>query len=413
MLAAASDLKWLMADNEVDTAVQEVIFHNRFNRTALFKGLGESRMEVKDMLKDHMGLDASEGLAARAQVATVLASWEACKDMISRETTARAEARASRIVRPVGIVEHQAMRQAYEAQYGKLTNSQVPSKHYLGLKGEDVEEDDPKAEDLAEVGSKNDQEVDVLGAALDETGRLVVKKVIKNGRQPEDPEEFRAKLQIMQNCWLFLKTKHSNRSWLADMDDRVFGQFADHVLGGDIYGIKASGSGGDTVGPSWKMVLKYQQEVRKKACEFVSEGQTLRNALRAAWQLTSLRDLYIVTPMALAPMQQKRAQPDRAWDDVRKKKHKHNGGSPGKGGSPGGSPGKNKGGGNKGGSPGKKGKGGQIDAGRKKNKVEGKPICYAWNNEGESCNGSCGMAHVCQWCLSTEHPAYKCTKKQD
>ena len=111
-------------------------------------------MEVKDMLKDHMGLDAGEGLVACAQDATVLACWEDCKDRISRETTARAEARAARFVRPVGIVEHQAMRQAYEAHYGKLTNSQVPPKHYLGLKGEDVEEDDPKTEDLAEVGSK-------------------------------------------------------------------------------------------------------------------------------------------------------------------------------------------------------------------------------------------------------------------
>ena len=183
-----------------------------------------------------------------------------------------------------------------------------------------------------------------MGAALDESGRLVVKKVIRNGRQPEDPEEFTAKLQIMQNCRLFLKTKHSSRAWLADMDDRVFGQFADHFLGGDIYGTKASGSGGNTVGPLWKMVLKYQQGVRKKTCGFGSEGQTLRNALRPAWQLTSLRDLHIVTPMALAPMQQKRAQPDRSWDDARKKKQKGNG--------KGGSPGKNKGGNNKGGSPG-------------------------------------------------------------
>ena len=55
-----------MADNEVDTAAQEVIFHNRFHRTTLFKGLGGTRMEVKDMLKDHMGLEAGEGLVARA-----------------------------------------------------------------------------------------------------------------------------------------------------------------------------------------------------------------------------------------------------------------------------------------------------------------------------------------------------------
>ena len=42
--------------------------------------------------------------------------------------------------------------------------------------------------------------------------------------------------------------------------------------------------------------------------------------------------------------------------------------------------------------------------------LEGKPICYKYNNRDAKCDGGCGRAHVCQLCLG-EHPRYSCKKK--
>jgi hypothetical protein len=60
----------------------------------------------------------------------------------------------------------------------------------------------------------------------------------------------------------------------------------------------------------------------------------------------------------------------------------------------------------------------KVKGGGKKNKAAGKGksvlpgpekrrICYSFNN-GQGCDGSCGMAHVCQICLQPEHGKNDC-----
>ena len=73
------------------------------------------------------------------------------------------------------------------------------------------------------------------------------------------------------------------------------------------------------------------------------------------------------------------------------------------------------------------GKGGKAEGGGKVKKVKGggkknkgaskgksvtpgpekRRICYAFNN-GQGCDNSCGMAHVCQICLLDDHGKFEC-----
>ena len=62
--------------------------------------------------------------------------------------------------RPIGPTEYQAMRQAVETQYGKIKNAEAPSKSYVGVKAENVEDNEIVAEELTEVTSKSETEVD-------------------------------------------------------------------------------------------------------------------------------------------------------------------------------------------------------------------------------------------------------------
>jgi len=275
-----------MAEAEVENDIQAVLFHNRFCSMRLFTGLGETRPEVRESLKE-IGLDSSASLQVRQQVATVLSAWTSAKEYIASEQSSRAESRANRIPRPVGPTEYQAMRSAVEAQWGKLKGCETPSKSYLGMKAENIEDNEIIAEELSEVTSKNDTEVDMLMATLDEQGRFVVKKGAKQGRNPTGTEEFRTKLAIMGNVWLFLKTKHSNRPWLADFNKDVFKDMADHILGETSWGLRSHNSGIE-VGPSWNMVLKYEHELRKKAAERVGEGTTYKEAIKAVCEDSTL-----------------------------------------------------------------------------------------------------------------------------
>lgn len=176
MEAAQSDLKWLMADNGVDDRVQELIYHHGFTRTKLFVGMAESRTELRDVLKAHLGLDAAEGLEERRRVAVVLVAWEGTKEFSTKDNEVRADARVAHSSRPISVVDHSAMRAAFEEQFGRLHNSEVPGKYYLGKKTDDIEDNEPKAEQLREVHSKEDGEEDYLTANVDGQGNVRVRK---------------------------------------------------------------------------------------------------------------------------------------------------------------------------------------------------------------------------------------------
>ena len=39
---------------------------------------------------------------------------------------------------------------------------------------------------------------------------------------------------------------------------------------------------------------------------------------------------------------------------------------------------------------------------------DGRQICFRWNSMKERCRFKCGRVHVCQRCLSSEHPLHMC-----
>ena len=65
---APIDLAGILNDREVGIHLQGVIIHSGFDRFKRFIGLGESRAEVKEALRTHLGLDPAESLAMSVQV---------------------------------------------------------------------------------------------------------------------------------------------------------------------------------------------------------------------------------------------------------------------------------------------------------------------------------------------------------
>jgi hypothetical protein len=177
--AGQSDLKWLLADQEVPLPVQSALFHLGFTKMRVFAGLGETRIEVKEALKKDFGLDGADDLQSRQSVALVLAAWEASKEYVARDAAKRAEAHSSRLPRALSPVEHLAMRDAFEAKFGHLRDSEVPSPYFLGRKTEEVENNEPKPERLAEVTSREDNEEDFMTAEINEMGLVKVRRGAK------------------------------------------------------------------------------------------------------------------------------------------------------------------------------------------------------------------------------------------
>eukprot|EP00973_Karenia_brevis_P071242 9898624-Karenia_brevis.AAC.1 len=58
-------------------------------------GLGKTKAEVTDTLRDGFSVGASESWSLRVQVARLLAPWDAARLRVTKEELAKADARAS------------------------------------------------------------------------------------------------------------------------------------------------------------------------------------------------------------------------------------------------------------------------------------------------------------------------------
>ena len=383
--SAPTDLVWLFGDCDVDVHVQGVLFHSGFDKVRRFIGMGETRAEVKAALSEHLGMNAADSLAMRVQVASILSAWDAAREHVHKESAAKMDAKTSGVARPVTQTEHQSMRSAYEAQWGKLRNDECPSKAYVGYKSDEVEENEPKAESLKEVHAKDDPEQDFLSTTIALNGEIKVRKGSQTAKEPVDPEELRAKWKLIATCWMFLKLKHSNRPWLSDITPKKFQDSIDYILGRKVYGLRGSGGGNVEVAPTWIMMLNYELEFRKKVYDLVvSDGKTMGVALDETCHDQNLVTMHLVTPMTLATRSNARSKDDfpRQSHDGGKKFPRHDKGR-GKG--------RNE----------VKGDGKGKGKNKLKSKFQGRDICYKYNNNDPDnvCDGSCQRLHICQVCL--------------
>ena len=395
MNSGASDLKWLLADCDVGNDAQAVLFHLGFTKIRVFVGLGETRAEVKEAIKSDMGLDPAEGAGARVSIACLLSAWDAARLTATQELKAKAEHKASEVARPVAQQELTALRLAFETRYYKLDPREIPSKSYLGLKQEEIDENEPRAETLKEVTSREDHESSYLTADISADGQIKVKKGVKDGSMPSNSEELRAKHKLIGNCWLFLKLRHTNRPWLSDVDERTFVLVSDYLLGKHVQGIVVTASGGRTHHVPWPLVLSYELEVRRRAYDLVCSGDTMGAALKKTMEDSSHRERYFLAPFTLGASSpspvpppstgaQRTARTRWAFQPYGKAKGKGRGKGP------------------KGKGKGKGPKGGTKGQGHHKYSVteDNKPICFRWNDS-KNRDNNCGRIHICSWCRGT------------
>ena len=284
------------------------------------------------------------------------------------------------------------MKAAWVAEYGPLENKFCPSKHLVGLKLEQVEENEPRPELLRDVSSREDAEASYVGANVDDRGVVRIQRAVTpSSRAPKDPEELRIRHRILGNTWVFCKYKHGTRSWLTGFHPGVLPSFSDYILGKHVNGLRFRSTSGREEQPSWRIVMSFEYEVRKWCyLQVVDHGLTLLDAFRRAETNADLRERYLVTPLALDASSRipvGGSVPFAGGGDLGKGYGRAKG--DGKRGNPSGGPyGKGK----------AKGKGKTPD---------GRQICYNWNNG--TCSGNCGRVHVCLFCLGT-HPVSQCPR---
>ena len=76
-----------------------------------------------------------------------------------------------------------------KTQWGKLRNDACPSRCYLVYKNDELEENEPKAEGVKEVHSKDVPEQDFSPTAISVEGQIEVREGSMSSKETEDPEQ--------------------------------------------------------------------------------------------------------------------------------------------------------------------------------------------------------------------------------
>jgi hypothetical protein len=397
-----ADLAFIFSESGLALEWQYRIVAAGFTTARRFAGFEETRAAVRDALRTTLQLDPAAGIEQRLQAAMAVDAWETARETHRRITELKAEARVTGQVRPVAHSERTAMRRVVEQTHGKLPPEEIPSASYISLKLEEVEQDEPQAAPLDEITNMEDATDLDLTLGVDATGAFkAIRRKVKVS-MPANSEQLRRRLRVEANLWLFMATKFTNRAWLQGLTRNDFDRYTDHVLGKKVAAIQIGAPGGADsapLRPPWSLVLAFEHQLRKKAFASVrDDGKTLADALRDACGDSELKELHFTTPLALAPRALKRGSGDVSADqgnpnaDPWAANIKNKWGKPGKGKS------KSKGG---------KGKGG--GKGVVSRTADNRLICFAYNNPSESCNGECGMAHICRTKgCGAAHPVYQC-----
>ena len=271
--------------------------------------------EVRAALAAQLNLDEATSLQERVLVADICSVWNDAQRQFTKESELRAEARTSGHREPPQPRDVKSMRSAFIGIYGKIEPEHTPGRYLVGLKLDELSENDPQIEQLFEVSEKGDGEEEILIPELTLNNQLKVRKgVAPKGKEPKDPEELRVKYELICNAWLFAKTRYGSREWLRFLTRGSYDCLCKYIFGPKVMRIESApvGQSATPIHPSWTLVLHYQQEIRKKAYEYVREdGTELTVAITKAIKDEETRALHFTAPFAqeVATFRDKRSLP--------------------------------------------------------------------------------------------------------
>ncbi|CAE7481147.1 unnamed protein product, partial [Symbiodinium sp. CCMP2456] len=221
--SADSDLQFVLGEAalSLDAQYRVVQRHTTLRR---FQAIADTRAEARAAGKADFGLadDSPEG---RQQIAGIVAAWELARDVISKETETRAEAKVLGQPRILQVTERQAMLKAVVAVYGQLGESETPSPEYLAIKCEECESNEPHASTLDAITSKKSTLTTSIQSTLDASGRIHITQHKAKSELPTTTEAYRKVLRVEAFTWLCMASRFKSKQWLQDLKLADFEHF--------------------------------------------------------------------------------------------------------------------------------------------------------------------------------------------
>jgi hypothetical protein len=194
-----------------------------------------------------------------------------------------------------------------------------------------------------------------------------------------------------------------HKVYLRHLNPQVFVEYVEYLLGDFVWKLASRGASGSVVStPSWALLLSYEHAIRKAMVKMVSQGKTVKEALKCAMEDPVTKERFFTTPLCMEAVGTKRLAPAE-WNSSEAASPSQ--GQPRKGGGHSQKKGKGKGKGK-----GRKEKGirDRVSGCAAKNPA-GENICFKFNGSGCSIS-QCPFLHICGKCFSAGVPMHRCKK---
>ncbi len=283
----------LLESKKVRMEVRAVAGHLGLVRLATFAHLETDEMKFRELLKEEFGLDGGEGMRARIDIAALVESWRTARQRIQVADEAAAEARAHG--RPLEVMAPQAnsLRKAHGLQYGKVEDSEFPSRDYLAWRFAQFEENEYRAEPLTDVvnmvAAGDDRGDPSYTMLLTTAGKVAGVRQRVKVDLPQNPEQLRRAYRLMATHWEVVRQVFPDRPNIAHSSSSTWEKLVTFLLGPKVWEYKSRHG----VGISWAGLLEYEFQIRKHAMTMMTDdGASLDDALRTAWRDPTLENRF-------------------------------------------------------------------------------------------------------------------------
>ena len=191
MAAGTSELKYAFARDGVSERIQAIFFHVGVVTLARLSTFATTDAEIRQVLKDNMGLDADTSLTARAEVSGILCCFRSAGTRTTEMSKQLGVMDAMQQSKPLMGSDYLIMRNAYEALYGSLEEVEAPARVYLEKRIAEMEAGDMRAESLQTVLHRDQDGDEILQPQWDANGAVKLKRTVSDILDPQNPEELR------------------------------------------------------------------------------------------------------------------------------------------------------------------------------------------------------------------------------
>lgn len=161
--------------------------------------------------------------------------------------------------------KHLEMRVAYSAVHRELDEYETPAPALIETKLDQMEDGELKVEALKDLLSTQEAGYQHYQDARDmPDGTIKLKQGKASGKTPQDPEQLRTKLRLLGTMWEMIRIKAPSRAYLKGYPPHLWSEYADWLLGQDVWHMDVTAPGGNEVRRAdWSTLLDLDNQIRK------------------------------------------------------------------------------------------------------------------------------------------------------